>query len=284
VQHHNKEEKMRNNKVLSAFAGLLLAATSASSQAGIVDGWGAYTSTSSGNHCRNGCSGSELDVFEWTSAGGELSSYATTEENTYGESKALVDLSGTDYLPILKVMASASQSGMKAGASAFASQGFDYLGDESTNITLNLNLHGSVGGNSRHNSISAHVGILIGTSMPFYPDFGTAYYEAGMMGGARGVGTGYLNISRGTNINKQDNISFDLNPGESFYVITEMNASASDGFADAWNTLTMDFLDSKGLQAVSTPQPSSDIPEPPIFILTLSALAFLLRQQLSKQK
>ncbi len=272
---------MINSKTLSAFAGAFLTLTSLSSQAGVIDGWGAKASAVTGYHCRNGCSADEHDMIDWTTSGGEFSSYATTEENTHGESKALVDLSGEDYLPILKVMASASLEGVATAATAFASQGFDYLGDESTSFTLNLNLHGSVGGNSMHTSISADIGVLIGSSMPFYADwnFDTTYYEAGIMG----VGTSYLNISSGNDVNEQGTISFDLNPGDSFFVISEMSARATSGYADAWNTLTMNFTDSTGLQAVTAPKSTNPVPEPSSIILVLLALAFLFRQQQTKQ-
>lgn len=264
---------MINNNTLSALAGILLVITSLSSQATIINGWGAYAATSTNDNCPSYCDGNS----EYDSSGGEGSIFATAEQNSYGTAKALVDMSGSGYLPTLKVKASAT-AGKYAGATAFSSQGFNYSGQNDTSITLDINLHGSVGGNSSSNSLTAHIGIIIGTDFNFYPHFGTAYYECFC---GRPSGLEYLNISSGNDINKAGSISFDLQAGESFFVISEMNASSRNGFVDAWNTLTLGFQDSTGLHAVGGAPTGNTIPEPSSIILVLMALTFLVRRQMT---
>lgn len=264
---------MKKYKLLPALTGALLAITSLTSQAGIISGWGAYASTSTGDDCKNGCGVGS--VAEYTRDGGHLSTFATSEENTYGESKALVDLTGPGYLPTLKVLAKSTTPGKRAGAKAFAAQGFDYLGNANTTLTLNLNLHGSVSGDA---DLSTHIGILIGDDWGFYPGFATGYYEGGLLGGLKGGGTEFLSIQSGLNVNKLGSISFNLNPGESFYILSEMNASAYSGIADAWNTLTMKFSDDSNLRAAIAPINGS-IPEPSILLLMVLGLGFIYRKQ-----
>ena len=256
---------MINKKTLSAFAGIFLAVTSISSQASLMSGWGSYAAARTTDADNNSV---------YVGSGGEGGSFATVEENSYGSAEALVDMSGPGYLPTLKVKASAA-AGQYAGATAFSSQGFNYTGDNTT-ISLDINLHGSVGGPST-NELTAHIGIIIGTDFNYYPDFGTAYYECFC---GQKAGTEFLSIHNSVDVNKTGNITFELNAGESFFVISEMNASSENGYVDGWNTLTFGFQDSTGLQAVGGVPTGNEIPEPSSIVLFFMALMFLVRRQI----
>ncbi|QBG37542.1 PEP-CTERM sorting domain-containing protein [Litorilituus sediminis] len=261
---------MKKYKLLPALTGALLTLTSLTSQAGIISGWGANTWTRTGDDCMNRC-----DLIEYDRDGGHLSTYSRAEENTYGETRALVDITGAGYLPTLKVYAKASTPDLYNTATAFASQGFDYLGSTSTTISLDINLHGSVTGNAR---LSSAVGVLIGDHWGYYAGFATGFGEAGLLSGMGNGGENYLSILSGTNVNKQGNISFNINPGESFYILSEMRASATNGIADSWNTLTMNFADASKLRAATAPK-NGTIPEPSVLLLMLLGLGFVYRKQ-----
>ena len=263
--------------ILPTFAGIFLAVTSLSSQATIISGWGASAGARTSDNCPIYCSGNS----EYDGSGSAGSSFATAEENSYGMAKALVDMSGPGYLPTLKVKTS-SAAGNGAGATAYSVQGFDYLGESNTNITLDFNLHGSVGGYGdgySSNKLSANIGIIIGTELDFYSDFATQYFEA--IGDGVQAGAKNLNISNGNDVNKASSISFNLEVGESFFIISEMNANSINGFVDAWNTLSFEFKDSTGLQAVGGIPKGNAIPEPSSIILVLLALPLLIRRKLT---
>ncbi len=261
---------MKKYKLLPALTGALLTLTSLTSQAGIISGWGANTWARTGDDCISRCELKETD-----SDGGHLSTYSRAEENTYGETRALVDITGAGYLPTLKVYAKASTSGLRNAATAFAAQGFDYLGNTSTTISLDINLHGSVSGNAK---LSSSVGVLIGDNWGYYDGFATGFGEAGLLSGMGNGGENYLYILSGINVNEQGNISFNINPGESFYILSELRASAKNGIADAWNTLTMNFADASNLRAATAPK-NGTIPEPSVLLLMLLGLGFVYRKQ-----
>jgi hypothetical protein len=274
---------MYNELRLPSMIGIIFLATSLTSQATIIgDSYGVSASVSTYGNCFPGCTVSNDDEFSSISSGGVLDTSSTTSESTHASGAALANLTGLDYLPTLKVMASADL-GKKASATAYAQQGFDYLGEEATSISLNLNLHGSVGNNSSgysSNTLSAKVGILIGEQLDYYPSFGTSYYEFGLLGGSFGAGTRSLFINNGEDVDVQGNISFDLEPGDSFFVISEMNASSQNGFADAWNTLSMSFIDSTGLNATSNSSTINPVPEPSTILLLMLALFVMIRKSL----
>ncbi len=275
---------MYNGIQFSSLAGLIFLSTSLTSQASIIgDSYGVSASVSTYGNCSVVCTVSSDNDSSYSSSGGVLNTSATTTESTHASGAALASLSGLDYLPTLKVMASADE-GKHASATAYAQQGFDYLGQDTTSITLNLNLHGSVGNNLSgysSNSLQAKVGILIGNELDYYPSFGTAYYEIGLLDGNVGAGTEGLVINNGNDVNVQGSISFDLEAGDSFFVISQMNASSQNGFADAWNTLSMSFTDSTGLNATSNASTINPIPEPSTVLIILMSLCYMMRKKLS---
>ena len=142
-------------------------------------------------------------------------------------------------------------------------QGYNYTGSDATTIDLELDLHGSVGDNASsgyaNNNLRADVAVFIGDSLEWYADFATLYYEfAYDMEKVKSS----LFIHDGMDVHDVDTLSFDLEPGQSFFVVASMEASSNNGYVDAWNTLNLNFDDDSDLVAASGGAAPVDVPEP----------------------
>lgn len=265
---------MIKNKIIFTIFSALLATTSMTTQAIIIadsdSDLGIQVGTRTYANCPSYCSGDS----EWsTSFTNDSSAY--TEEDTYGLAKAYGDFSGDSYLPNLKLYAE-SVAGKGAGASANAVQGFNYLGTDTSDFTLNFNLHGSASGDA---SLSTSIAILIGddADTEYWHHIPTNYYEVNYGDTRGGVASAYLsNVLDG---NDSNSITFSIAAGQSFYVLTEMHANAKGGIADAMNTLTMNFEDNTGLQAVYGVTNTVSVPEPSTIMLFFIALTLVVRRK-----
>jgi len=251
--------KQHPNSKTGLILSLLLCAPMAAN-AVIVNGYGATASTGTASYCPSYCSTEFGGDFANDSAGGEFSNTAFSEESTYALGRAQSSLTGGTYLPELRVLAS-SELGRRGGATAFGIQGFTYSGALSTTITLDLVLDGSITDNPSgytDNDLRADVAVLLGSSLSWYANFATLVYEvAGETTTRAGVKSLFLSTP-GINQTATDAISFDINPGDDFYVVASMGAHGQNGVADAWNTLTLNFDDDTGLTAASI----SNVPVP----------------------
>lgn len=162
----------------------------------------------------------------------------------------------TSYLPELKV-AGSSTVGQQASARASGVQGYHYTGGADS-ITLDFNLHGSVGDNAggyAYNTLGVSVAVIDSNylwnpgRLNWQTDFGTLVYEEAA-GAVRGEVVN-LFIADGNDQNSAGSITFDVYEGMDFYVVASMSASAKNGFVDASNTFTMAFADNTGLTAAS---------------------------------
>jgi len=234
---------------------LLLASIATSpmvSQAAIVSGYGAYASTSTASNCPSYCTTAGGGDFQYDNDGGEFSITANSEENSYANARASASLASAGYLPTLRVETSAANN--RGGfAEAFAVQGFTYDGTDPFTFNLNYDFHGSVGANPTgsisRNELRADVAVLIGNDLEFYPDWATLVYEVAY--NLDNAGTDSLFISSGIDVNTSGSISFDLNAGDDFYIVSSVGARSVDGFADSFNTFTMNFDDDTGLTAAT---------------------------------
>jgi hypothetical protein len=255
--------------IVTIIHGALLCA-SATTNAAILNGFGAYSSAGTASNCPSFCTSSNGGDFQSDSDGGEFSNSAFAEETSYGLGRAQATLSGLSYLPELKVLGSADE-GMRGEGTSFGIQGFTYVGP-STNLTLNMTLDGSITNNPTgytDNTLGASIAVLKGSSLSWFADFATLVFEvAGATTTRVGVVQMFLSEA-GLNQSTTDFISFDINSGEDFYVVTEMTATGQNGIADAWNTLTLNFDDDSGL----TP---AIVPEPAAFALLATAVMLLL--------
>lgn len=233
-------------KVRVLMAAIAICYLPQAAQAAIVDGYGAYASASTHGNCPSFCRGGG----EYHDDGGEFSPSASAMESTFGSGQAYASLSGSTFLPTLKVKAS-SDLGRGGFANAFGVQGYSYSGSATT-VTLDFNLHGSVGDNAPgyvNNSLRADVAVIIGSELGWYPSYATLVYEVAM--GLSVVGDESVFISNGIDQNAPGSITFDLEDGMDFYVVASMGATAKNGYANGWDTLTMDFDNASGLTAVS---------------------------------
>lgn len=258
--------KMTLTLTISLMVGL-----STSTQASIVGGYGVQASAGTASNCPSYCSGD----FQSDINGGEFATSASSSENSYGSASATAVYTGSStYLPTLKVNAS-SGLGKRASANAFGVQGYSYNGTE-TSITLDFNLHGSVGNNASgytSSYVSASIAVVASSSLEWYPDFGTLVYEiASLIPGNEVVGNKFVSINDGLDQNSSGSITFDVFDGMDFYVVASMNASANNGFADASHTFTMEFDNDSGLTAAQV----SAVPVPAAVWLFGSGLVGLV--------
>lgn len=226
----------------------LMVGISTSTQASIVGGYGVQASSGTASNCPSYCSGDS----QGETNGDEFITSATASDNSYGSASASAVYTGSStYLPTLKVSAS-SGLGKGASANAFGVQGYNYSGSGSS-ITLDFNLHGSVGDNASgytSSYASASIAVIASSSLEWYPAFGTLVHEiATLTPGNEVVGNKSISINNGLDQNSSGSITFDVFDGMDFYVVASMNASAKNGFADASHTFTMEFENDSGLTA-----------------------------------
>ncbi|MDH5396415.1 MAG: VPLPA-CTERM sorting domain-containing protein [Gammaproteobacteria bacterium] len=268
------------NKNLAILLSIALSLP-AISQASHVTGYGAYTSTSTANKCTSLTCETGYDSitgitgdFQYDSDGAQYRSTASSSETTYANAQASSALSGASYLPTLRVQTTAN-TGSGAWASAFGVQAYTYTGLDSSIFTLDYNLHGSVGSNLTgaigSSYLRGDIAILVGSEahLDWYPDISTLYYEVGY--GFDQAGMDSLFINNGVDVNTSGSLSFGLNPGDIFYVIAALGAKSLDGYADSWNTFSMNFLDDTDLVAATAPAVSA-VPVPAAAWLFGSAL------------
>jgi hypothetical protein len=162
--------------------------------------------------------------------------------------RTLVSLSGDGFLPIIKVMASGNSY-----VRAMGFQTYTYQGAFARDITLDVNLHGSITGGS--DDLGARIGVLYANEVEFAGDisWGTNFYEYGAISSYGGIAdTAYLYTSAvGADQNLTGSVTFTMTPGESFVVYAGIEADSNGGSINAWNTLTMDFDDATGVEAAA---------------------------------
>jgi hypothetical protein len=244
-------QTMSTTKIL-AFAALTLGALATGpvhAQAVVGTGYGTHVESSTAGNCPSFCTGSE---FADASDGGEFQQSAMASESTYGITRGSVTFaSGQSYLPELKAYATAAV-GKRASTTAFAAQLFTFTGTDARTVTLQVDLTGSVFNNASgyaNNTIGAQMAVVRGADLPWYPSFGTLIYEFVSPENRLAVGEAFINTPGVTLA--QTSLTFDLMPGDSFYVVTQMSASSQNGVADAEHTLKMNFDNPAGLLAVS---------------------------------
>lgn len=263
------------NKLLQSTILAGLCAFSYSANATLLSGWGTNAGTYTYDYCPSYCQYGNYDFN-----GGAENAIAQSEITTSaGTANAYAELVGNSYLPVLKAYASAN-TGQEAGAGVFAAQGFTYTGSTGFNFVLNFNLHGTVDADEA--SLRADIGIISGSAIEYYPSIATSYYEVNM-----GQGLGLESVwiqNNGIEQNQSGTLSFWVNPGDSFFVLSELSTRARGGYADAWNTLTMDFTTSQGLVAAAQTQGNapSPVPEPSSIIVLLTGLVYLLRKSINR--
>lgn len=227
-------------------------------------GYGVSAGVSTASDCPSFCTGD----FDFDSSGGEFSGFASATSTEYGVSRAQAFYNQSEaYLPELKAFSS-STAGQGGSASAFGVQGFAYEGTESKNLTIEFELDANVIDSGSYGSerTSASIGVLGVDALnriapvdnPFYyGDFGTWYFENN--GTQLGTDSLFVNTPNGS---MSGSISFDVNPGDVFFVGASLNASSRTGTADAFNTFKSTFADPNVKSQLTIANPVAAVPEP----------------------
>lgn len=271
------KNKKTNKSLKLALAGALTLLMSNAS-ATLISGVGAFASVGAFNYCPSYCTGD----YSGNSNGGEGITEAYAEVTDYGYGQAYSSFVDGSYLPLLRVETSAGLR-KEAGATAFSVQNYTNTGLSTKTIDLNINLHGSVASNTgdADNRLSANIAILGGTALEWYPRFGTLLSEVAAH--LPRIDLANLSISDGLDVNEFTTISFDIAAGESFYIVSEIRATSKNGYADAWNTLSMSFQNGSNLQAAiqtTSPTNPTSVPEPEtLFLFALGLTGVALRSR-----
>jgi hypothetical protein len=242
---------MKSTRIFAVSVGLLGALSIGSGQALALElgGYGTFVNSGTAGNCPSFCTGS---AFADQSNGDAGAEFASAVESTYGIARGSARFaSDQSYLPELKAYAE-SAVGKRATATSFASQLFTFSGAEARNINLQVNLTGSVFENAfgySSSGINASIAVVRGSNIPWYPSFGTLIFEAVSAEDRLALGDAFINVPGITSA--QANLSFNLTPGESFFVVTQLTASSGNGVANAENTLKMNFDNAAGLVAIT---------------------------------
>jgi hypothetical protein len=234
--------------ISTAIVGALASGTSLAQEVELP-GHGVQVSSGTAGNCPSFCTGG---AFADQTNGGAGEQSASASESTYGITRGSAQFAaGQTYLPELKAYASA-EVGKQASTTSFASQLFTFSGAEARAFNLQVDLTGSVFDNPTgyaYNNIGASIAVVRGASLPWYPSFGTLIYEAVSSENRLAVENAFINTPGVTSA--QANLNFNLLPGESFFVVTQLTALSQNGIADAENTLKMRFDNAADVVAIS---------------------------------
>ncbi len=252
-------------------AGLFFVADASALSA--VPGAGVFVSASTSDNCPSYCQGG---LFTADEAGGEFSSTASAQDNTYGTAVASASVLSNGYLTESHAYAQAGTYRL-AQARTFTSQAFEYVGTEATTRSIDFALSGvtwNASSGYTSNRISAEVGVFVAPALNWYPSFGTFAYEANA---AVPKVIGYLSLTGAANADAT-RLEFTLQPGDVFFVVTELLASSQGGYADAGHTLASTISSAESIVAIPM-QPVPELSTLSMFGLGIAAGGMLLRRR-----
>jgi hypothetical protein len=254
---------------LAASLGLLPAGA-----ASALPDWGTRTTVSTAD-CPSFCTNFDFGA----STGGYNETLSEASVDTFrGNAQASAELDASPGLsvPILKAEAYSESPGQgSAFATAFAVEGYTYMGGGTGEFTLDITLTGSVFDPTpldRDTFIQADIYIFEENPFAFIGDIPTLVFEVG----AVEIDSTTLRLDPDvTNGVLNGSVSFSLEVGESVYLWANLDAEAQRdlGYADAFATLTTSFVDSTGLVASSVPEPGTAA------LLALAGLALGVRRR-----
>lgn len=187
----------------------------------------------------------------------------------------------------LQLKAEAYHTSGMTGASGQARviQEYTYSGEATTDLRLAIELSGGVY-NSGNSDAFIQIGVYAFKEEPFdyYPYIGTLYYEIGaqLMQGSdlyeEGASAFEQTYYEGEDILDINGFDFTVEPGETFYIMATLEATAvyNQSWADSFSTLDVYFYDDSNLSV------GSEVPLPGALCLFLSGLGgitFLRRKE-----
>ena len=212
---------------------------------------------------------------------GSASAGSTVNLQGRGAAGAEAVIPGSGFgVPVLRARAESTDGDGWVAGSALAIQGYQFTGADSTPISLDVSLSGTVSpGASLVTGLEVNIWILNNTDLFSFPAESASVGDivAGIwinsfqeclclddpfiatltweMQGAEGNGTGAINRST-TTTDPDDQLNFTLDNGDEFYLFAALAAGADGVGASAlsWSTLTMEF-DTPDLAAASVPVP-----------------------------
>jgi len=240
---------MKSHLISAVCTGLFISAVFTNTQAAT---WGAEVGISTISPCPSYCGGAG-GMFDYSTDGGAFSSSAYTSlSNADGNGQATASLTGPDLLPSLGAQGFSGPDS-RTDSNANGMLGYIYTGASATTISLDLTLDGSAAGEGWAYS---DVAVILGNVTYYTTHYPTFIYEV-VPGDPSLSILGTSNMSIAADVGLQsltDSISFTLNPGDQFFVWAGLNAGGiRGGYGDAFNTLSMSFSDSTGINAVPVP-------------------------------
>jgi hypothetical protein len=237
--------------------------------AAVLTQWGATARTDSADCTESlldGCNIFELTLEEGDSVGGSQNSSATIGSASAGSTTGLqgrgsagasvqIPTSGLS-VPVLRARAESTKDDFFVSGAALGIQAYQFTGADSTIVSLDLSLDGSVTkslNSSDLTGLEMNVWIM-SASTPFtFPAdpvpvsdlvaqiivdatlAGVDPFIASMTWDAAFTGTGTINLN--------DQLDFILDNGDEFYLMAALSAGADGDGASAlsWSTLTMEF-------------------------------------------
>jgi hypothetical protein len=229
---------------------LVAALGSAPSQAQTVVGYGSWVEAQTAGNCPSYCTGNE---FSSTASGGPGQLTAAAQNQVYAQAFGSVSFDPTNHLlPELKAFARAP-AGKQGQTTSFAVQRYGYSGAETKFVNLIVNLSGRIAlplNGLADNRLVGSLAIVRGDTLPWDPNFATLIYErvpaADVLAQA---GLAWVNPGNGS---VRTDLSFEVQTGDSFFVVASFWAIGQNGTADGSSTLKMIFEDATGLNAVSS--------------------------------
>ena len=238
-------------------------------------------------------------VSSFQQDGGEGSSSASVSFTTYNAEASFDPLS--TYLPVLKAQSTGLDSLFdddRTQAGAMAYQAFTSAIDQT--ISLNIRLDSNVFNLPADGTLPAGTsGALANVFVYGGPGFmvndgfcspGKFTFDGVYLCGQRKGQSSHipgLNFSNlfndGSNPVELDVFTFSVVAGENFGIFAELSAGSFRGFADAFNTLTMDFEDDEFISALNTPS-MSVVPVPAAVWLFGTALIGMIGVSRKKYK